>query len=274
MLHQIWYQGEGAMPARYAASARRLREMNPDWRHVVWDADGLRDACSRAGPRVLARYDSFPHMHQRIDLGRYAVLLLYGGLSVDLDTVQLRPLSAGLPRWMLETDVPVFTRLIVSPHETYIITRGRHFGELRMVNNAMILCPKGAPGMRALIDAICASPSPTRGPPHDAIMRTTGPEHVSEIVDHLSSRGLVRVVPPVYFEPCIGLDPTCRPPPDAVMDHRHENSWIEMPRGVVAAYYTAKAMWPPVGGLAIVMVAALFVNGAFIAATHARAPPR
>jgi hypothetical protein len=252
VIHQIWYQGAGAVPPALAANAVRLRALNPDWGYKLWDASGLREACRQLGARELARWEAFPHMHQRIDFGRYVVLYLHGGLSVDFDVVALRPLTPGLAgAGLLHAPVPVFSRVGgVGDTETYIVTWGRRARAL--ANNAMILAPAQAPGMRELVDALAvptaleALMQGDRVSARDIIMVSTGPERVSDVVDGLVARGLAWVIPARLFEPCNGLDTACVPPADALLDHRHMRTWMPtntLDQRLARPYFRAKGAW-------------------------------
>jgi hypothetical protein len=283
VLHQIWYQGVDAVPPALAANAARLQALNPDWQYRVWDAAGLRAACAEMGTKVVARWDAFMHMHQRIDFGRYVVLCLHGGLSVDFDVVALRPLTPGLKEaGLLRSQVPVFSHIGgVGDAETFMVTWGRR--TRRLVNNAMILTPAGVPGMRELVDALTVptalevliSGQGSRLGARHLIMVSTGPERVSDVVDGLAERALVRVISPRLFEPCNGLDTTCVPPGDALLHHRHMRTWMPtntLDQRLAPTYYRVRgacfAALPHMGWMPVVFVVMMAAAGWVLMATR------
>lgn len=227
IIHQVWFQGEDAVPSNYAQAARKLRDMNPDWQYILWTDATLQDACARVGPEVLARYRSFPHMHQKIDLGRYVALYLNGGISIDMDVDAIRPLSALPP---LTADL-VVSNVPVKAWENYAFSFG---ARTRIYNNATVLATPNHPALRALIDDIVDGRDMLTGPMAALgkglfgqvwdIQHTTGPLAFSNSLDRSGEK--FQVLDNVYVEPCYGRDMHCAPDPRTVLFHRHAATWF------------------------------------------------
>jgi mannosyltransferase OCH1-like enzyme len=88
LLHQIWI-GPRAAPVGWT---RTWREMNPDFEYRLWgDRDiedlGLRNLDVYRRFRLADRYDG------AADVARAEILLRFGGLYADADSVALRPLA-------------------------------------------------------------------------------------------------------------------------------------------------------------------------------------
>jgi mannosyltransferase OCH1-like enzyme len=210
--HQTWFQGWDVIPDKFQKNAEELVKLNPNYTHMKWDETSLRHECGKLGHEIVAKFDSFPHMIQKIDLGRYVVLYNYGGITVDTDMVPLKPIDEA-PH--LHTG-----KLIVSghafPHKLFSTT-----------NNAVILAKPEHPFLKELIQEIVSKDMPTDSVFNISPLQvqvTTGPDMFNSVLSNY--RDSVIVLDNTYFEPCAGTDPLCFPGKEAIMDHRHEGSWI------------------------------------------------
>lgn len=93
LLHQIWYQGEAAIPP----TLRRYREgwarLHPGWETRLWDGASMRALVADRHPDLLPLYDALPRPIYRIDACRYVILQAFGGLYADLDVECFRPVD-------------------------------------------------------------------------------------------------------------------------------------------------------------------------------------
>lgn len=97
LFHQIWYQGEHALPKKYRRYRQSWITFHPDWEFRLWDAKMLQAHVDEYYPWFSKRYASFPRDIQRIDAARYCFLASYGGFYVDMDIECLRPIDRLLP---------------------------------------------------------------------------------------------------------------------------------------------------------------------------------
>jgi inositol phosphorylceramide mannosyltransferase catalytic subunit len=97
LVHQIWYQGEAALPKKYRAYRISWISRHPDWEFRLWDAAMLRQHVNQHYPWFSGRYDNFPLDIQRIDASRYCILASLGGFYIDMDIECLRPIDSLLP---------------------------------------------------------------------------------------------------------------------------------------------------------------------------------
>jgi mannosyltransferase OCH1-like enzyme len=93
IIHQIWYQGEAGMPPRYRAFREGWKVRHPDWTFRVWDAPAMRALIATHYPWFLEQYDAYRADINRIDAVRYFILDREGGVYVDLDMENLKPLD-------------------------------------------------------------------------------------------------------------------------------------------------------------------------------------
>lgn len=108
VVHQIWWQGEAAIPAKYAAPRATWLEHHPPasgWRIQTWDEDSIRGVLRAVAPDfgetpdgLVAAVDAIPTIIQRCDVARVFILYQYGGVYADMDTLALQPLDGLLAK--------------------------------------------------------------------------------------------------------------------------------------------------------------------------------
>ena len=209
--HQIWFQGWDKLPAKFQVNADALAQMNPDYTHMKWDEQSLRAECLKMGPEVAAKYDSFPIMMQKIDLGRYAALYHYGGVSVDTDMVQLKPID-------VTPDIHAASLMVSTPGFPMNLMG-------YTTNSALIITQPQHPILFELIQTIVANTTTQADYKlkEQYIAATTGPNMVASVFTKY--RDDIVFLDNKYFEPCYSLDPICSVNKDTIMDHQHDLSW-------------------------------------------------
>lgn len=224
IMHQIWYQGAHAIPTKYLENINNLRAANPSWEHKIWDKHSLRKECASLGPKYLQTFDTYYIMHQQIDFGRYCVLLKYGGISVDMDVLALKSFDTLI-------FLPLVTNLVISElplmgHEATIYSS--------LLNNATLICPPNDKALHAIIHTLIRRQrfqvrkwwwKSSLVPNAFVVMKTTGPDAITDILQNLPPHIPFDVLPPTYFEPCLGQDPYCQPASTSILYHQHHSSW-------------------------------------------------
>jgi len=237
VIHQIWYQGEAALPEKYRVARDKLRAMNPDWTYVLWDEHSLRKVARKHGYEDA--YDAGKIMHQRIDLGRFIALLDMGGISIDMDTESLRPLDR-----FVEEFGPTKLGVTLSSANPIESSIAYMRPALEFFNNATVVCPRpNMPEMKRICDHIARllrtqTMLLTRLPESFQIQRTTGPLAFTDAVKTLP-QDRVEFIAADYFEPCIGFDRVCKPKPHSISNHKHDGTWHGF-TGAFVAYYWIK----------------------------------
>jgi mannosyltransferase OCH1-like enzyme len=93
IIHQIFFGGESAAPPSYRRYAETWRKNHPAWDFQFWDASRCRSFLEQHYPPFLRMYDGYAHRIQRIDAIRYFILHRCGGVYVDMDIENLRPID-------------------------------------------------------------------------------------------------------------------------------------------------------------------------------------
>lgn len=229
IIHQIWFQGGDALPDKYLANIATIYMLNPGWTHMLWDDQSLQKECSAVGGKCLQTYLAFEHMHQKIDFGRYVVLYRYGGTSVDIDMMCLKPfddLAKVTGERLSAFDVAV-SFAPASKFEAKIAMMGT--GLDYMYNNAWILAKPRTKVMLWLIHRIiefiferprCGGVTKNS---YQCIMQSTGPVAFTKA---LTGQSKLIILDKKYFESCVGWEKDCKPHELAFVFHQHDNTWI------------------------------------------------
>jgi mannosyltransferase OCH1-like enzyme len=209
--HQTWLQGWDKLPDKFKVNVDDLHNMNPDYTHMQWDEKSLREECMKIGPEVAAKFDEFPYLVQKVDLGRYVVVYNHGGITVDTDMKSLRSVS-NTPN--IDT-----ADMIVS----YSAFPANMLG---IFNNAMIFAKPHHPALHELIQTIVESSVKESDFPNKEmyINATTAFSKFNKIVN--AHKDTIVFLDHKYFEPCFSVDPVCKPTSASIMDHKHELSWF------------------------------------------------
>jgi mannosyltransferase OCH1-like enzyme len=177
----VWIQGWDQLPQKFHKNVHKLHRLNPDWEHKTWDEGQLRGACEEYGKECVDRFDAYEHFIQKVDFGRYVILYLYGGVTIDCDMEAFRSLSE-IP----EID---FSPLIVSkannsPFETGFVTAGHLKNDDWFINNAFIATKARNPVIKRLVES-CINDRTKREDYFSQeyfISTTTGPIRVSTVL--------------------------------------------------------------------------------------------
>lgn len=216
-------QGEDQIPPKYREYAEALRALHPAMAYRVWDATALRHVCWSLGPRYGMAYDRCRHLHQRVDFGRYCIVLAYGGITIDMDVKPITSFDhvlASVPRETLGV-----SQFPLSSVESSILSwRPQSW----WLNNATLMAHRpGLPACRFLVDRIADRLFASWWhwlPQSTAILYTTGPYAFVDVFRSMP-RSMWTMVPSTYFEPCSGYDVACRPSTESVVNHVHDGTW-------------------------------------------------
>ena len=102
IIHQIMIVDDGEIPDEIPSELARnidaARSVYPDAEHRLWSGNQLRNLIAENfDARVLVAYDTLKPYSYKADLGRFALLYLFGGLYVDLGVHLTKP-------WQIPTE--------------------------------------------------------------------------------------------------------------------------------------------------------------------------
>lgn len=243
-IFQVWFQGcSNLTDPRFIENAKNWKLMNPEWNYYCVSDRDLAKACSMYSDECAQVYASLPKMHMKIDLGRYVLVYLFGGLYVDMDAYATRSLnySKYIRRCMQiskSKHVIGISNLQLNKIEQYV-------GGI-VYNNAIVLCSPKNPVMKRFISHVlynCKRYSGLRSAEF-SVHYSTGPASFNKFFGN--PRNLIGteivVFPKTVFEPC-DVTGLCVPNGDTVSLHQFEWSWINPKIKILGtAYYRHKQM--------------------------------
>ena len=205
IIHQIWFQGWDELPDKYKENVKLLHEYNPKYKQLQWDEQSLQVECAKISNDVVKKFNSFPYLIQKVDLGRFVVLYNYGGVSIDTDMKSLKPID---------------TTPNIESADCIVSMGSFPLNLLGHTNNAVFLIKPRHPLMEDIIKSIVETNKESLSK-ELFINDTTGPTFIDAIV----KRHDVVKIDNMYYEPCNQYFP-CRIGGDSIMDHQTGNSWM------------------------------------------------
>lgn len=251
-IFQVWFQGCDQIKNRdLLENSQKWKLLNPSWSyHCVNDYD-LKSACQSYSNECRRIYDGLPFMHMKIDLARYVLIYLYGGLYADMDMYILKTLESST---LISSLIEKYEKdgknvLAISEKETTYLERLIAFFDLGNVyNNAMMFSSPLNPVLKLYIDEVLkacepyVNYDPKKGDSYRIIQNTTGPIFFSKFfrkykADNDINNEIV-FMPQSIFEPC-DFGNKCHLTNDTLAIHRYEGSWIsDFNKKILVLYYT------------------------------------
>lgn len=92
-IHQIWWQGEDHLPAKFQKWQLSWKKLHPSWEYHLWTEEKMLEFVQKYEPQIFPYYSSWPLPMSRADAFRYMVLKHLGGVYIDMDIECLRPID-------------------------------------------------------------------------------------------------------------------------------------------------------------------------------------
>jgi len=213
--HQVWMQGWDQLPQKFHRNVEKLRLLNLNWEHKTWDETQLRAACEEYGPECVTRFDAYEHLMQMVDFGRYVILYLYGGVTVDCDMDARKSLDE-VPD--IDTAPLITCKANDSTVETSLVTFAHVRNDDWFINSAFICCEPGNPDMKRLVETCIHDQTRRKDYFSQAyfISTTTGPIRISTSLKDANMTILYPEVIESEYEN-----------PKAIFIHDHQFSWTD-----------------------------------------------
>ena len=152
IIHQIWIGGQ--VPEKYKGWQESWQKMHPDWEYRLWTDEDIADFPFTN----RAQFDAIEQLGGKVDVWRYEILYLYGGLYADMDMECLQPFDV--------------------LHHSYDCVLGLENGGYFHLGNAIFAATQGHPVMRNCIELI--GELEVRPHSHEEIIKCTGPICLTE----------------------------------------------------------------------------------------------
>ncbi len=165
IIHQMWNTPE--VPPEFRVWIASWRRLHPEWDYRLWTDETCRQFVIEHFPDFLPTYDAYSYSIQRIDSVRYLILLVHGGVYIDLDFECFRSMDDLLESrtCVLSTEHPQHA---VDHHKAYIIS------------NAWMACVPQHPFMQAVLQDLMTAREINPNRELD-ILNSTGPFMMSRV---------------------------------------------------------------------------------------------
>tara|TARA_R110001632_G_C11355292_1_gene418788 strand:+ start:1222 stop:2055 length:834 start_codon:yes stop_codon:yes gene_type:complete len=154
------------VPEHWKSSPESIKNLMPDWEHVLMTDDDNRKFIQEYFPQYLTTFDEFEYGIQRADFIRYAWLYINGGLYLDLDYELVEPLD----------------ELFYVDREIYVVPSG-NFGDF-YTNAIMASKPRAKVWLRCL-ELASQGYSWWHFGKHLKVMGSTGPLMFTEAINEV-----------------------------------------------------------------------------------------
>lgn len=266
-IFQVWYQGcDKISKKEFLTNIENWKLLNPDWNYYCLDDTTLSKACKEFSDECYQLYQSCSTMHMKIDLARYVLIYLYGGIYLDIDAYILRPLKSStilnnLIKTYEENDTHVIglSTLKINQLESFLIVQKN-----KMVNNAIMISSPKNPVLKRYIEYTLQQIKKNKNSNWNftsffSVNSTTGPISFNNFFgneDNLKDSKIF-YFPPSTFEPC-DIGNNCSIREETISIHLFEMSWLSpFMKGLTKFYYTIKPYLLPI--LVIILIVLLFL---------------
>lgn len=251
-IYQVWYQGcDNIKRHEFKLNIKNWNEFNPEWNYYCVDNLFLENACKQFSEECYIVYKSLDVMHMKIDLGRYVLIYMYGGMYADIDAYILRPLDFSKKvQEIINTyetknkHVIGLSSVALNKLETFFMT-----WRLQSVafNNAIMFSSPKNPVLKQYIDHVVKQIKhtlDTKSFDYLKVQNTTGPMTFNHFFHTVGQQdpnlSNIIVFEPSIFEPC-SLDQQCQINEHTIALHLFESSWVSpFMKRIVNVYFYLK----------------------------------
>lgn len=254
-----WFQGHEHLDTHpksniFKENIKNWQLLNPNWNVKLVSDKELRNACKSFSKECLQLYDSFELIHLKIDLGRYVLLYLYGGIYVDMDMYILRGLETSnkinnlLDKASKDVHILGLSTLNLSLQESFIF-----IGRSSVINNAMMISSSKNPLLFTCIQTIISkSHKYKKSHTFYKISNITGPIFINKFfanfIDFPLNKELfhIEIFSHCYFEPSppVGNSDITE---NTIAIHKMEMSWIPSHlKNFITIYFKIKPLILPI----------------------------
>jgi mannosyltransferase OCH1-like enzyme len=247
-IFQVWYQGcDKIEREEFKINMKSWKEMNPDWNYNCVDDKFMEKTCLEFSKECHTLYKQTKIMHIKIDLARYVLLYIYGGMYVDMDAYILRPLNYSkqvneiIKKYEIEKkEVIGLSKLKLNVVESIILSQ-----KMISYNNAVMFSSPRNPALKRFIEFILKkikSNIESKLDNYWVVQKSTGPTIFNQFFGNKKELYDTEVVifNPSIFEPC-DIGQNCDIRNETIAIHLFERSWLPKYAKIISeVYYVVK----------------------------------
>lgn len=243
-IFQVWYQGcNKIQKEEFKINMDNWKKSNNGWNYYCIDDKTMEKACLKFSKRCHDAYKMSKIMHIKIDLARYVLIYLYGGMYVDIDAYLLRSLndSKHIKDLIYKYEVENKNIIGISICKTNILESYLYVGHNNIYNNGIMFSSPNNPTMKRFIDYIIDEINKYK----DSILvenyivtNSTGPNVLNRFFrkkENIIDTDIF-LFSPTIFEPC-DIGQQCEITKDTISIHLFESSWIPKYLKVLLRFY-------------------------------------
>lgn len=189
IIHQIWFTFSIKSKKLYQ-DLKKYRNswdiLNPDWFHYIWTEKIALFFMKLYYPSYVSLYNSYPYAIQRVDVLRYFILQMYGGIYVDMDMECLKSLT--------------YMRNLF-PKDIYIIETANSTLGSKVSNSMMFSIPKHPFWKKVIKKLRKNKDTPWYYSRHLSIMYSTGPSFLNRLFTKYQYKLSLNLFPMDLFNP-------------------------------------------------------------------------
>lgn len=215
IIHQIWFQGVDKLKDEHIDNMESIKRNHPIWTHKLWDEQSMFDIV-RKDTQLLRIWKKLPYMIQKIDFFKYVILYKEGGIYIDMDMFNLKPID---PLLKVLSDYEI---IVGEPNFDYL-SKMVICGSSQCCNNGIIVSQKGSSILMELIDLIDRKTEiECNKGKFFCTLTLTGPYIFA---NHIKGKRRVKILDLEYFDPC--TKSKCEFTVNSYFIDKHDQSWME-----------------------------------------------
>lgn len=122
IIHQIWLQGYDNIPEDLKQYHNKCMIINSDFQHIFWDESKIIKLLEdKFDQDHVYTFKSYNIPAQKADFARYAILYVYGGIYLDMDSMCIKNLSPFLKYQFFFTVTDDFLNKLYRRYQTGVI---------------------------------------------------------------------------------------------------------------------------------------------------------
>ena len=222
IIHQIWLQGKDQIPKRFHPLQESWLKNHRNWKYMLWDDSSIKELLLSRFSWFLDTYCGYPHIHQKIDSGRYFILYEYGGFYADLDMKSIKSLDILLEQYGQAS--------MIASEQPFTEFEGRILrlilGTSAILTNAIMGTSKHFYVWGTVLPSLIKSSNRFSFLKEMNITYSTGPAFLSLVMDrYLKSDKRIKLLPHYYFEPRFSYDRRPGYNENSFVEHFQEATW-------------------------------------------------
>ena len=250
IIHQIWFQDNyqneinllkikninldrifsSNIPQKFKKNIIKMFSFNADYYYILWNQETIEKYVLFEPYKKL--YYSYDLMIQKIDLAKYLILYLYGGIYIDVDTYNLKCFDKIFNLYP-KADLLLSKSVPFNFFEAKLASKNLNCNMKNFINNGILISKKNHYFWILLMQEMIKQKNKNNEPIYNylfniKVFNTTGPAIMTNVFQKFNFLFKNTVLlENKFFEPCVGFDPTCVPNKDTITYHQHTSTWYK-----------------------------------------------